>query len=242
MTRVAGVDGCPGGWIAWLMDPADPAGAEIRVMPRLCALLGDAGAPAVVAVDMPIGLPDRVGIGGRPAERAVRGFLGARQSSVFSVPSRSAVYAADYAEACAAALATSDPPRKISKQAFHLFPKIREIDALLAGDPTLRTRVFEAHPEVAFAVLNGGRAMALPKKVKGAVHPPGLDERRALLAALGLPAALLAGRPPRGAAADDLLDAAVCALVAARIAKGVAVPHPAEEVRDAVGLRVAIWA
>ena len=38
----------------------------------------------------------------------------------------------DYREACEIALATSDPPRKISKQLFMIAPKIREVDACLA--------------------------------------------------------------------------------------------------------------
>ncbi|WP_075214126.1 DUF429 domain-containing protein [Mongoliimonas terrestris] len=242
MTRVAGVDGCPGGWIAVVLDLADPAGASVRVEARFASLIDGPDAPDVVAVDMPIGLPATVGLGGRPAERAVRGMLGPRQSSIFSVPSRAAVMEGDYAAASAAALATSDPPRRISKQAFHLFPKIREIDALMRADPARAARVFETHPEVAFTVLNGGRPMTLPKKVKGSPNPPGLAERRAFLTARGLPAALLDARPPRGAAADDLLDAAVSALVAARLATGRAVAHPAEPVFDDHGLRIAIWA
>ena len=43
--------------------------------------------PPVIAVDMPIGLPDRIDGPGRPAEQAVRPLLGQRQSSVFSIPS-----------------------------------------------------------------------------------------------------------------------------------------------------------
>jgi predicted RNase H-like nuclease len=127
------------------------------------AVLSNASRPAVIAVDMPIGLPDRTGRGGRGPESAIRPLLGGRQSSVFSVPSRSAVMAEDYREACRIALATSEPPRKVSKQCFHLFPKIREIDALMI--PPLQDRVFECHPELAFWRLAGEQAMALPKKV-----------------------------------------------------------------------------
>lgn len=237
---VAGVDGCPAGWIAVLRDPSTGVG-DARVVARLEDLFTLAD-PAFVAVDMPIGLPDRVGIGGRPAERAVRGILGPRQSSVFSVPSRAAVVADGYPAACAAARETSDPPRSVSKQCFHLFPKIREIDELLARRADLAARLFESHPEVAFAVLNGGRPMRLPKKVKGRNNPPGLEERRAFLAGYGFAPDFLAARPPRGAAPDDLLDACVCALVAERLAAGIAVPHPADDIRDSRGLRIAIWA
>src|SRR5262249_61643664 len=87
-----------------------------------------------------------------------------------------------------AAQRTSDPPRGVSIQAFGIFPKIREIDALLRVRPELRTRVIESHPEVAFWRLNGGAAMRLPKKIKGLVNPAGMAERRELLIRLGLPA------------------------------------------------------
>ncbi len=239
---VAGVDGCPGGWIAVLLDLSGGCAPRVDVVPRFCDILARAEAPAVIAVDMSIGLPERAGPGGRGAEAAVRPLLGPRQSSVFSVPSRAAVMAQDYGEACRLALATSDPPRKVSRQGFGLFAKIREIDALLAADPALAGRVFEVHPEVGFWRLSGGRPMTLPKKVKGAANPAGLDERRDLLAAHGLSRALLDARPPRGAARDDLLDACVCALLAGRILAGTAEPFPPEEIRDARGLRIAIWA
>jgi predicted RNase H-like nuclease len=170
-----------------------------------------------------------------------------RQSSVFSIPSRAAVYAGEglderdaYAAACAAALATSEPPKKVSKQGFHLFPKIRELDRLLT--PDLGARVVESHPEVAFAVLNGGVHMRLAKKVKNRPNPPGLEERCDLLAAHGLPRTLTAARPPRGAGPDDLLDACVLALVAGRIGRGEAVSFPTVPARDGRGLPIAITA
>ena len=241
MSRVAGVDGCRAGWIAVLCDP-DGGQARIELLPRLELLLDRAEPPAIVAVDMPIGLPDRVGPGGRPPERMVRAFLGERQSSVFSVPARAAVEAETYPEACAAALATSDPPRKVSKQCFHLFPKIREVDALLRERPDWRDRVVESHPEVAFAVLNGHRPMSLPKKVKGRPDPDGIEERRRVLRSEGLDPAVVDAVPPRGAGPDDLIDACVCALVAARRSAGLAIAHPADDRRDAFGLRIAIWA
>lgn len=241
MTRLAGADGCRAGWIV-ASDPGGDGEPDVRVVASFEAIFEGPQAPDILAVDMPIGLPERVGPGGRAAERAVRGMLGERQSSVFSVPARAAVAQEDYRAACAAALATSDPPRAVSKQCFHLFGKIREVDTLLAVRPDLAARIYESHPEVAFARLNGGIAMTLPKKVKGRVNPPGMAERRALLARLGLPPSLIDRRPPRGAGGDDLLDAAACLMVARRIAAGLALPHPLEDIRDSRGLRIAIWA
>lgn len=237
---LAGVDGCPAGWaVVWRSFDADDPPA-FSVAADFAAVLSDPRQPKIVAVDMPIGLPDRVGKGGRGPESAVRPLLGERQSSVFSVPSRAAVMAPDYAAACGIALATSNPPRKVSKQCFHLFPRIREIDALMT--PALEARVFECHPELAFWRLNGGKPMTLPKKVKSRASPPGIAERTRLLARHGYDAGWLAQNLPRGVGRDDFIDAAALAVVAGRIAKGTAQPFPASPARDGRGLRMAIWA
>lgn len=198
--------------------------------------------PRVAAVDIPIGLPAHIGPHGRGPERAVRPLLGERQSSVFAVPSRSAVYAPDYGAACRLALETSNPPRKVSKQLFMIAPKIREVDGTLHSAPALIGRVFEVHPEVAFWRLNGDRALHEPKKVKGRPFGPGLALRRALLAEHGFSGAVTEQPAPAGAAADDLLDALACAAIARRILAGRATPFPDPPLRDGFGLPVAIWA
>src|SRR5690242_13773039 len=201
---LAGVDGCAGGWVAAFVRPEGNE-TRVRIVLRFADVLSAPEQPEIVAVDMPIGLPARVGIGGRAAENCVRPLLGARQSSVFSVPSRAAGYADDFAEACRVAAATSDPPRKVSKQLFMIAPKIREIDTVLRADAAAAARVFEVHPEVAFWRLNGERALSEPKKVKSRPHEPGLAQRRRLLIDAGVPKAVASAAPPTGAAADDLV-------------------------------------
>jgi predicted RNase H-like nuclease len=238
---LAGVDGCTGGWIAAFVHP-DGGETQIRIVPRFADVVAAPESPAVIAVDMPVGLPERTGLGGRAAENAVRPLLGARQSSVFSVPSRTAIYAGGYAEACARASETSHPPRKISKQLFNIAPRIREIDMLLRAFPAAASRVFEVHPEVAFWRLNGGRALDEPKKVKSRPYEPGLALRRGLLIAAGLPHETVNASPPKGAGPDDLLDALACAAVARRLHRGEAQPLPDPPPRDAFGLAMAIWA
>jgi predicted RNase H-like nuclease len=238
---LAGVDGCPGGWIVALVRP-DGGEARLRIVPRFADVPAAVERPAVVAVDMPIGLPERTGPGGRTAENCVRPLLGARQSSVFSVPSRAAIYAPDYAAACAIAAATSDPPRKVSKQLFNIAAKIREVDEVMRAIPDANGRVFEVHPEVAFWRLNGERPLTEPKKVKSRPHEPGLVLRRKLLIAAGLPPDAVNAVRPKGAAVDDLLDALACAAVARRIHRGVAKPFPDPPPRDGHGLPMAIWA
>jgi predicted RNase H-like nuclease len=238
---LAGVDGCPSGWVVAFVR-ADLQEARVRIVPRFADVPAAPEAPAIIAIDIPIGLPERAGYGGRAAENAVRPLLGARQSSVFSVPSRSAIAAEDYREACRIALATSEPPRKVSKQLFMLAPKIREVDAVLRADAALAQRVFEVHPEVAFWRLNGEAALSEPKKVKSRPYEAGLALRRKLLIGAGLPAAAVEASSPKGAGPDDLIDALACAAIARRVHTGVARPFPDSPERDAFGLTMAIWA
>jgi predicted RNase H-like nuclease len=238
---LAGVDGCPGGWFAAFVRPSGGE-AVLGMFARFADVLAAAQRPAIVAVDMPIGLPERTGPGGRKAETLVRPLLGQRQSSVFSVPSRAALEAEDYRAACTAALATSDPPRKVSKQLFNIAPKIREVDAVLRADPLLIPRVFEVHPELAFWRLNGEVALTEPKKVKSRCYEPGLALRRALLVGAGLPESVVNAIPPKGAGPDDLLDALACAAIARNIHAGVAKSFPDPPDKDAMGLPMAIWA
>ena len=238
---VAGVDGCPAGWLVIFARVASHE-IRLRLVPRFADLLAAAEKPAVIAIDIPIGLPQRTGRGGRAAESLVRPLLGERQSSVFSVPSRAALAANDYREACAIALLTSDPPRKVSKQLFMLAPKIREVDACLRENPRAPGRVFEVHPELAFWRLNGERALDEPKKMKGRCYEPGLALRRRLLVAAGFSGDVVNITAPRGAGPDDVLDALACAAIARRIHLRLAQPFPDPPERDGFGLRMAIWA
>jgi predicted RNase H-like nuclease len=248
---VAGADGCKAGWIAVIDAP--PASMSVSIFRRFAGLVEALPADAVIAVDMPIGLPDFTAKGGRGPENLVRRVLGERQSSVFSIPSRAAVHAVDepfttlerwyetHREASRVARATSDPPRGVSIQAFGIFPKIRELDQLLIDRPALRTRVIESHPEAAFWRLNGQVAMTLPKKLKSRINTSGMAERRALLARCGIAQAFLDQSTPRGAGEDDFLDAAAVMLVARRFADGEAVSFPDPPGRDGHGLPISIW-
>lgn len=238
MARIAGVDGCKAGWIAAMLDLATNAPPILRVVSDFAELLTEK--PALIAVDMPIGLPDRIGGSGRGPEQLVRPLLGQRQSSVFSIPARAAVEALDYGEACRLALATSQPPRKVSQQGFHLFPRIREIDGLLRAEPTLCKRVYEVHPELAFATMRGA-PLIHPKKIKGTINPAGMAERQALLITAGLPPETVRAQPPKGAAADDALDALAALVVARHILAGRGKPFPDPPGRDSHGLPIAIW-
>jgi predicted RNase H-like nuclease len=245
---LAGVDGCRDKWVAAFVRPT---GFElnVRVFNDFAGIMCSPERPAIVAVDMPIGLAERAGIGGRDAENAIRPLLETLRQSVFSIPSRHAVYAelgpfadrasrhAAHQRACAIAEATSQPPRRITIQAFGIFPKIREIDRLLRDDETIRSKVHEAHPEMAFWQMNDQCGLLETKKSK-----EGSGIRRRLLVQAGLPESVTELRPPKGARPDDLLDALACAVTARRIHAGLARSYPQSAPRDAYGLPMAIWA
>ncbi|MDQ6853456.1 MAG: DUF429 domain-containing protein [Actinomycetota bacterium] len=213
MVPVAGVDGCRGGWVVVHKGHAvvhgDFAGA-------LSALPDD----TVVAVDIPIGLADRHEPGGRDVDRAAREQLGPKRASVFSAPPRPVLGARTLAEA-------RRRGGRLTLQTLNLLPRIEDVDTVMT--PELQSRVFEVHPELSFAAMDGGSPVLAPKrKTTGARH------RRTLLARVGVEV------PPRpaGAALDDVLDACALEWSARRIAGGIASRVPAVSTRDARGLRM----
>jgi predicted RNase H-like nuclease len=232
VSRVAGVDGCRGGWV---VATADTSGGHVDVtvvaaVAPVVAAVRD-GTLAALAIDMPIGLAAH---GARRADTEARALLGPRRSSLFPTPPRAVLAATEYADALARCRAATG--KGMSRQAFHLLPKIRELaDAL---EPALQPRVSEVHPETSFAVLRGAPC-AWPKRT-----PAGVTERLAALR-VAFPATdldALVARPPRGAASDDVLDAVVAAWTARRIAAGCALVLGDADARDPMGYRLTITA
>ncbi len=184
---------------------------------------------ACIAVDIPIGLSD-----GPPrlCDVEARRALGPRRSSVFPAPQFKLISISGYPEALA--LSRRLYYKGISRQAFGIYPKIAEVNAIMT--PELQERVVEVHPEVSFWALDNYRPMTYPKRTA-----EGFEERHnLLLAALGgsLPTRAQAGSAVRGAGADDLLDATVAAWSTRRFAEGIAGRLPSEPPTDARGLRM----
>ncbi len=238
----AGVDGCPGGWLVALWRKGSAGGIETGLCTTFREVLDLEPQPDLIAVDMPIGLPDVAIKGGRLCDNETRSRLGARQSSVFSVPSRASVVETDYAQACAVNLRHSDPPRRVSKQCFNLFVKMREVDACVTRE--LQARVREVHPELAFWALNGGAPLDLPKKVKSAPSAPGLELRRLLLERAGFSRDITQASkwPRRLVGPDDIIDACALAWSAERLWRGEGLILPSDPPTDGRGLRMEICA
>jgi predicted RNase H-like nuclease len=197
---LAGVDGCRAGWVAALEEGGRTELIRLRTLADL---------PSCTAlIDIPIGLP---AAGPRRCDLEARRLLGRpRASSVFPAPPRSLLAAAT--------------PR-CSRQLFNILPKIREADELAPQ----ACGWFEGHPEVSFALMDGGRGLPEPKRT-----PAGRTRRRKLLGAAfaDLPSDL----------DDDEADAYVLLWSARRLAAGCARRLPAEIELDGRGLLMQILA
>jgi predicted RNase H-like nuclease len=232
MTQIVGVDGCPEGWVYVV----ETNGAlKVGVVPQFESLLNRVTSNAIIGIDVPIGLTER---GPRECDVLARRLLRApRSSSVFPAPVRACLGATTYAEACAAQHRADG--RRISKQAFGILNKIREVNDLLSRNPALQNRVREIHPEVCFATWNAGNPM-LHRKSRQA----GRLEREALIDSVWPRereriSSLLRGRRYEP---DDLNDAFAALWTARRIKNHEALVLPVTPPLDTTGLRMEIVA
>lgn len=200
---------------------------QIKVVKALAEVCGGL---SVLAIDMPFGLLDAPRRGGRDCEREARALLRRKASSVFPSPCRPALSCTTYADANAISKKLGVG---LTRQMFHLLPKMREIDDLLRVRPDLRAVMHEAHPELAFARMNGGRPVLSKKRKR-----EGYEERLKLLVSHGFKCAV--DHLP-GAARDDILDAVAVCRTACLIAEGKATRLGPAEARDGYGLSMNIW-
>jgi len=199
--EAVGVDGARGGWIAC------PSTGPLCLFTSFEALVRTYPG-ARFLVDIPQGLTH----GERDLESCIRERLRGQTSSVFSVPSRRAVYAGSYEEACQLNLEAQG--KKISLQSWYICSRIREVDQALLKTPSWQRRIHEAHPELCFRELSGSH---LPSKKTS----EGQVERLALLEKMqpgqsSRYESALKEYPRRDVAPDDLLDAMVLSLTGAR--------------------------
>lgn len=197
-------------------------------LPGITSLPGTVPDASVVAIDIPIGLPES---GRRGAELAARSVLGLGGTPCSLRLPRAVLEAATHAEATAASARLTG--FGVSQQSFALAPKLREVDTWVPQAPY---PVYEVRPEISFAVLLGAPASA-PKKSWA-----GMCERRRALEGAGLTLDHIRGDAVTRAAVDDMLDARVAAWSARRIARGQAlmIPDPAPTGPDS--RPVAVWA
>lgn len=238
-----GIDGCPGGWVAASTE-------RIVVEAGLAELLAAfAVVPGrdVVAIDIPIGLAES---GRRECDVLARQRLGApRRNSVFWTATRAAIHSPSgglglrEAQARASTVNTEHGAGGVSAQAFNLFNKIREVDAVLGEDRALRQSIVEVHPELAFACWNAGSTGGLQPMPYAKKSGLGAHDRLELIFARYGRAAFERARQchaPTRLADDDIADAYACLFSAERIAADSHVCLPDVPETDALGLPMRI--
>lgn len=243
--HVLGIDGCPGGWVIAARPVPDrfantPA-IGLAIAPSFAHIINHRETHKTtlhsVMVDMPIGLRDE---GRRACESEARKRIGPRRSSVFSAPRRPMLGHETYQDAnqWGKDQGTS-AGGGLSKQAWNILPKIREIDdAISACD---QNWLGEAHPEVTFTRLNNNAPCEhAKKKTEGSV------ERMRILSAhgiIGLDSLFADFKKtcPYRYAPDDLVDAIAMTLTAQGRLDATAWCL-GDQTRDARGLLMQIWA
>ena len=205
--KYGGIDGCKAGWFYIGMNEDDVW--TTGVFETISGISKFLSETRLILIDIPIGLKgvDRVE-SQRCCDKEARAVLRpSRSASVFPVPSRVALSAPTYQQACEFNKAAIN--RRLSKQTWAILPKIKEVDGFLQENPSAQQRIREMHPEVCFWALNNGSAMEHNKK-----KAEGFYERKKILSRIcnntdTIIYDALNHFPRKEVAKDDVLDAFV---------------------------------
>jgi len=165
----AGVDGCPKGWFIVSVD--QNKNLNFSIFEHIDMLWKEYNDSALILIDIPIGLPHWRS---RLCDVQARKILGKRGASVFPAPSREAIHQLNYESACK--VNQKILGKKLSKQAWNISSKIKQVDMLLIDNKNARNIMRESHPEICLWALSGGTPMIHNKRTK-----PGFQERLEVL-------------------------------------------------------------
>jgi predicted RNase H-like nuclease len=220
--RALGLDGFSKGWVAVCLDGDQQTIAFHRD-------IGDALSVAFdrAGIDIPIGMTDD---GERSCDLLARDKLRPHASRVFT-GARRWIWQDfnDPGEANKECVRRGQ--QRVSRQLWHLGPKIMQVDAFLRAHRSLDVR--EVHPELVFLRLNANNPLPSKKSEEGD------SLRRTLLERSGfrdIDRWLTKTRIGTGAKRDDVLDACAVAIAAREPAGSVGSPPP-----DTHGLPMQIW-
>ena len=200
--RGIGLDGFRKGWVAVSLDgDQTDIGFHSDIAEALSTRFDRA------AIDIPIGMSDD---GIRDCDLLARERLRPHTSRVFTGARRWLWETfKDPDKANREALRRGQ--KRVSRQLWHLGPKIMQVDAFVRSNRSLR--IIETHPELVFLRLNDNRPLESKKSERG------ISLRRTLLKRNGFAEIddwLDHARMGTGAKRDDVLDACVAAIAACR--------------------------
>ena len=181
--KIAGVDGCHGGWVVAYYDDAE----ELKI--KMCDVFRDilkSLMDYVIVVDMPIGLPEleEPEKGRRIADTEAKRELSCygRGGAVFYAPAKKLIDAlvtkgidlsySEYNHQKVCEISEEITHKRISLQTFGIIRKIIEVNSIPKEE---RLKVFEFHPEITWVktceIMDKIDNMKLPsKKDKDGIH------------------------------------------------------------------------
>ncbi len=164
-----GIDACRSGWIMIVIHKPENQ-FSYHFSPTFSDLVNNVKTKKKsyrFLVDMPIGLLslkniDPVQPHQRKCDMQARKILGKKHSSVFTPPCRQALYQKTYSSASATNYMITG--KKISKQTWNIFHRIKEVNEYLQENQWARSIIFESHPELAYQKLNNQISLQYSKK------------------------------------------------------------------------------
>lgn len=168
--EVAGVDGCPAGW---LMVKYTSGTFYHQIHHNFEELVSANPNLTRILIDIPVGLASP----GYPRtiDQKLREQLPERSSTVFNTPVRAAIYASQFDEA--RQINKQMTGKSLSIQSLNLMDKIKQVDQYLISAPKNEAKIYESHPELCFKSLHNDRTSLSKKSTK-----EGLRDRLLVLA------------------------------------------------------------
>ena len=155
MSSVIGIDGCKAGWI--IAKTLENESISFQIIKNLNDLKRIN--VSHIGIDIPLQLSHT---GKRFAEIEARSLLKNRACTIFTPPTLNALRAKNYMDACEVNF--KECGKRISKQSWNLFPKIKEAQEFLENKSINKLRIFEVHPELSFMAMNNMSLVQASKK------------------------------------------------------------------------------
>ena len=156
MKDIFGIDGCRFGWV--VAEERAKGDLSIRLIEDLNDLESISSQKSIAGIDIPLAIHEK---GFRMADAEARTLLKSRASTIFSAPALETLHSDNYTAACE--INESICGKKISKQSWFLFSKIKEARKIFCK-PNKKIKLYEVHPELSFMAMNDMRVIELGKK------------------------------------------------------------------------------
>lgn len=224
-----GIDGCNGGWMV-----ASLSGRRLIIerYDNIAAALCVHKVANRFLIDIPIGLADSKAESENRPEKPARKMLKGKGTSIFPAPFRSVARASSISEAW-------DINKALNAGSNYMTMGIRgavnEVDVFLQKNATWKNVLCESHPELCFALLNGGNPIMEKKS-----EERGIEKRLEMLEKFGLDRIAIISHPLFRKYRDDVVDACCLALVGRFAEEGKSATIPSKDylVTDATGIKM----